>query len=231
MGRAATWWSCAPWLTRHGRVLGYDARAHGRNPHRGPQRTEDFVADLVGVLEGLGEPAVLVGHSMGALHSLVAAARRPDLVRAVVTEDVGVDLRGRTADSWRALFARWPVPFPSLSHVRDFFGPAGDYFAECVEERDGGYRLIADLEDLFATAEEWGTRDFWSDVEAVRCPLLVLEAEHSVMPPGQQAEVARRCAGEATHLVVPGSGHLIHDSAPDTYRGAVEAFLSDVLAR
>jgi pimeloyl-ACP methyl ester carboxylesterase len=50
------------------------------------------------------------------------------------------------------------------------------------------------------------------------------------MPPGQQALAATRVPG-AKHLVVPGSAHLPHDEAPETYRGAVEAFLSEVLNR
>ena len=31
MGRATTWWPIARELTRHGRVLGLDARGHGRS--------------------------------------------------------------------------------------------------------------------------------------------------------------------------------------------------------
>ncbi|WP_156755090.1 alpha/beta fold hydrolase [Actinokineospora pegani] len=228
MGRASTWWPCADWLARHGRVLGYDARAHGRHPLRGPGSTADFVDDLASVLRRTG-PAVLIGHSMGALHALVAASVHPHLVRAVVAEDVGVDLRGRTSDDWRALFAQWPTPFPSMAHVREFFGPAADYFAECVEERADGYHLIADLESLFAIAEEWGRRDYWDHVERVRCPVLVIEAEHTVMPAGQQAQIPRRAPGGGHHLVVEGAGHLVHAAAPEVYRGAVEAFLSEVL--
>jgi pimeloyl-ACP methyl ester carboxylesterase len=62
-------------------------------------------------------------------------------------------------------------------------------------------------------------------VAAVRCPLLAIEAEHTAMPPGQMAEMARRVPG-ARYLRVPGAGHIVHDDQPDIYRGAVEAFLS-----
>ena len=233
MGRASTWWPVAQWLTAYGRVAGLDARGHGRSPHRGGRwRTEDFVADAAEVVEQLGlAPAIVIGHSMGGLHAWALAGTRPELVRAVVVEDMAPDQRGRTADGWRAYFDTWPVPFASLAHVRQFFGPLGNFFTECVEERDDGYHLIADLDDLFPIAAEWGEREYWSLVEKVRCPLLALEAEHSSMPAGQQAELAARTAGPAQHLVVPGSGHVIHESAADAYRGAVEAFLSDLLDR
>ncbi len=119
----------------------------------------------------------------------------------------------------------------SLAQVREFFGAAGDYFVECVEERDDGYHLIADLDELYEIAEEWGQRDYWELVEAVRAPMLVIEAGASPMPAGQQAEMATRTAGDAWHVRFEHAGHIVHDDAPEEYRGAVEAFLSRVLER
>ncbi|WP_233160987.1 alpha/beta fold hydrolase [Actinophytocola xanthii] len=232
MGRARTWWPVSRWLTSYGRVVGLDARGHGRSPHRGGGwRTEDFVADAAAELERLGGPAIVVGHSMGGLHAWCLAASRPDLVRAIVVEDIAPDQRGKTVDPWRAYFESWPVPFASLAHVNEFFGSLGDYFVECVEERSDGYHLIADLEDLYGIAAEWGERDYWPFVERVRCPVLAIEAEHSAMPPGQMAQLPVRAPGGGHHLVVRGAGHVVHHDAPLTYRGAVEAFLSEVLNR
>lgn len=233
MGRARTWWSVSRWLAAYGRVVGLDARGHGRSPHRvGPWRTEDFVADAASVIRALDlAPAIVIGHSMGGLHAWALAATHPDLVRAVVVEDMAPDQRGKTVEPWREYFDSWPLPFVSLAHVREFFGTQGDYFVECFEERDDGYHLIASLDELYRIAAEWGERDYWALVERVSCPLLALEAERSAMPPGQMAELAARTAGPAQHLIIPGSGHVVHDDCPDTYRGAVEAFLAAVLAR
>ncbi|PXY18014.1 alpha/beta fold hydrolase [Prauserella flavalba] len=232
MGRATTWWGVARWLTAYGHVVGLDARGHGRARRTGEWRTEEFVADVAELVTELGEgPAIVIGHSMGGLHAWVLAATRPELVRAVVVEDMAPDQRGRTVDAWRGHFESWPVPFRSLAHVREFFGSTGDYFAECVEERADGYHLMANLEDLYEIAAEWGRRDYWSFVDKVECPLLVIEAGDTAMPPGQQAELAARAPGGGRHVVVPGAGHVVHDDAPEHYRGAVEAFLSEVLDR
>jgi pimeloyl-ACP methyl ester carboxylesterase len=231
MGRATTWWSTARWLTRYGRVVGLDARGHGRSPYRGGGwRTEDFVDDAARAAAELG-PSVVIGHSMGGLHAWCLAATHPDLVQAVVVEDIAPDQRGKTVDPWRPHFESWPVPFRSLAHVRAFFGPLGDYFTECVVERDDGYHLISDLDDLYEIANEWGRRDYWPFVERVRCPMLAIEAEHSAMPPGQMAELPRRAGGPVRHLVVQGAGHVVHHDRPAVYRGAVEAFLSEVRGR
>lgn len=232
MGRARTWWTVAQWLTRYGHVVGLDARAHGRSPHRGAATTEEFADDVAALITEIDEePAVLIGHSMGGLHALAAAARHPRLVRAIVVEDMAVDQRGGTVEAWRGYFDSWPVPFSSLAHVRQFFAPYGDYFAECMEERADGYHLISDLEALYVIAQEWGDRDYWSFVDEVKCPLLVIEAGTSPLPPGQQAGMAARAPGGGAHLRIERAGHVVHDDAPEEYRGAVEAFLSRVLGR
>ena len=225
MGRARTWWSVAQWLKRHGHVVGLDARGHGHAPRAGPWSTEQFVEDVAALLRRFDEPAVVIGHSMGGLHAWATAATYPELVRAVVVEDMAPDQRGRTVETWRGYFESWPVPFESLAHVREFFGSTGNYFAECMVERADGFHLMADLDDLYEIAAEWGRRDYWSFVEGVKCPMLVIEAGDTAMPAGQQAELAARVPG-GRHVVVPGAGHVVHDDAPAEYRAAVEPFLT-----
>jgi pimeloyl-ACP methyl ester carboxylesterase len=232
MGRATTWWRTAQWLRDYGRVVGLDARVHGRNPHRHRCDTEQFAQDVADRIDELDlGPAVVIGHSMGGLHAVALAARHPSLVRGLVVEDWAPDNKGRTADVWRPYFDSWPAAFQSLAHVREFFGAAGDYFVECVEERADGYHLIADLDELYEIAEEWGRRDYWDLVAAVSAPMLVIEAGIGPMPPGQQAEMATRTAGTAWHVRFEHAGHIVHDDAPADYRAAVEKFLSRILDR
>ncbi|MFC0116189.1 alpha/beta fold hydrolase [Kibdelosporangium aridum] len=226
MGRATIWWPVAQWLTRYGRVVGIDARAHGRNPVL-TGRTEDFVADAAEVVRDLG-PSVVIGHSMGGLHAWALAATHPELVRGIVVEDMAPDQRGKTVDKWKAYFDSWPTPFQSLAHVKEFFGQYGDHFIECFEERDDGYHLIADLERLYPIANEWGERDYWDLIEKIQCPMLAIEAANSAMPPGQMAQMPVRSPGGGTHIVVEGAGHVVHRDQPEIYRGAVEAFLSSL---
>ncbi|HWC82028.1 MAG TPA: alpha/beta hydrolase [Pseudonocardiaceae bacterium] len=231
MGRARTWWRVARWLTAYGRVIGWDARAHGRNPDREAAATEDFVADAARVIKEFDlAPAAVIGHSMGGLHAFALAATHPELVRAVVVEDMAADQRGRTSAAWRSQFESWPVPFVSAGAVREFFGGQGDYFGECFSEFSDGYRLTANLPALYDIAGEWGQREYWSFAENVRCPALVIEAEHTLMPVGAQEELARRMP-HGQHVLAPGAGHVVHDDAPEFYRGAVEAFLSAVAGR
>ncbi len=223
MGRATTWWPVARELVRHGRVLGPDARGHGRSgrPTGGAWSPERMTADVVELLERIG-PAALVGHSMGGLSALLAAARRPDLVTAVVVEDMAVDLTvlpSNAADAYTGV----EQPYPSLAAVREAFDGVGDYMTECVEERADGYHLLVDLADATAIATHWTHTAHWDALDAVRAPTLLIEAEDSIVPPGQAEEMARRITG-AEHVRIPGTGHLLHDDP--RYPGLVHPLLT-----
>jgi pimeloyl-ACP methyl ester carboxylesterase len=235
MGRASTWWGHARWLADHGRVVALDARGHGGTVATtpGPWPTERFVEDVITVLEALElAPAVLIGHSMGGLHAWQTAATRPDLVEAIVVEDMAPDHRGRTAAPWEAWFAAMPETFDSIAAVRAAFAwprpSVGDYIMECVREDPDGYRLITGPGLAASIASEWGERDFWAGVRAVCCPALLLQAEETPIASVQMARMARLMLN-ARHVLVPGTGHLLHDDAPDRFRELVTEFLSQTV--
>jgi len=50
-------------------------------------RLEDFTEDTVEFVRQLNAPAVLVGHSIGGVIALMAAARCPEKVKALIIED------------------------------------------------------------------------------------------------------------------------------------------------
>src|SRR5689334_17571717 len=70
-------------------VVMVDACGHGRSAERtAPYGPLEQAADLAGVINGLGlgHPMIL-GHSMGALTTLVLAGTYPELPRAILLED------------------------------------------------------------------------------------------------------------------------------------------------
>ncbi|NKZ11665.1 alpha/beta hydrolase [Mycolicibacterium septicum DSM 44393] len=228
MGRGSTWSRQLPWLAGLGEVYTYDAPWHrGRDvvdPY--PISTERFVADLGDAVAGLGRPAMLVGHSMGALHSWCLAAARPELARAVVVEDMAPDFRGRTTGPWEPWVHALPVEFGSAQEVYDEFGPvAGQYFLEAFDRTPTGWRLHGYPQWWLDIAAQWGTRDYWQQWRDVRVPTLLMEAGNSVAPPGQMRRMAE-IGKDTRYLHVPGAGHLIHDDAPEVYREAVTEFLT-----
>lgn len=230
MGRGSTWSRQLPWLTKLGEVFTYDAPWHrGQGVADAfPISTERFVADLGEAVARLARPAIMVGHSMGALHSWCLAAERPEMVAAVVVEDMAPDFRGRTTGPWEPWLHALPMEFATAQQVYDEFGPvAGRYFLEAFDRTATGWRLHGDPRRWIEIAAEWGTRGYWSQWYSVSVPALLLEAGNSVTPPGQMATMAAT-GFRTTYVRIPGAGHLIHDDAPSRYREAVEAFVATV---
>ncbi|KAA0085773.1 alpha/beta hydrolase [Mycolicibacterium sp. P9-64] len=228
MGRGSTWSRQIPWLIRFGEVYTYDAPWHrGREvADSAPISTERFVSDLADAVAGLGGPATLIGHSMGGLHAWCLAATRPELVAALVVEDMAPDFRGRTTGPWEPWVHALPVEFGSAKAVFDEFGDvAGQYFLDAFDRTETGWRLHGKPERWIEIAAEWGTRDYWQQWRSVSAPTLLVEAGNSVTPPGQMCEM-NETGHRTTYLHVPGAGHLVHDDAPREYRSAVEAFLA-----
>ncbi len=227
MGRGSTWSRQIPWLQRYGAVYTYDAPWHrGRDvSDPAPISTERFVADLGSALGSLAGPAVLIGHSMGGLHAWCLAAGRPELVSAVVVEDMAPDFRGRTTGPWEPWVHALPDEFPTEQSVLDEFGPiAGRYFLEAFDRTPTGWRLHGRPEQWVQIAAEWGTRDYWSQWRGVRVPALLIEAGNSVTPPGQMVRM-HEIGYRTTYVSAPTAGHLVHDDAPTIYRQAIESFL------
>lgn len=85
-GSAFTFDLIAPQLAKYGRVYAIDLIGHGRTPVLGRAATvgaqrrvlDHFLAHVV------GEPAILLGNSMGGLLSALQGARRPESVAGVV---------------------------------------------------------------------------------------------------------------------------------------------------
>jgi len=233
MGRGNTWRRQLPWLTEHGRVYTYDAPWHrGRDvadPY--PISTERFVSDLGDAVASLAEPAVVIGHSMGGLHGWCLAAERPELVAALVVENMATDFRGRTTGPWEPWLHALPAEFATAQEVFDEFGHvAGQYFLDAFDRTPTGWRLHGHVEKWIAIAAEWGTRDYWASWRAVRVPTLLIEAGNSVTPPGQMLTM-HETRSHTTYLRVPEAGHLVHDDAAEVYRAAVTAFLATLAQR
>ena len=236
MGRGSTWSRQLPWLTRHGSVYTYDAPWHrgwdvddegagDQGDARAPIRTERFVEQLGDAVASLGRPAVLIGHSMGGLHSWCLAAARPELVRALVVEDMAPDFVGGTTGAWEPWLHALPHEFDTEAEVFAEFGEvAGQYFLEAFDRTATGWRLHGKASAWIDIAAEWGLRDYWGQWRAVRAPVLLIEAGDTVTPPGQMRQMADVAGGR--YVRIQGAGHLVHDDAPEAYREAVEEFLA-----
>jgi pimeloyl-ACP methyl ester carboxylesterase len=72
-------------LERDHRVVTYHLRGTGESTREGPYDLDTDAGDLAAVIEAAGPPAVVVAFADGCNRAVRVAARRPELVTAVVT--------------------------------------------------------------------------------------------------------------------------------------------------
>jgi pimeloyl-ACP methyl ester carboxylesterase len=101
-GQGKNWTTIAKALAERHRVTLLDLPNHGHSPWTDRVDYLDMAGLVAAELEGLGEPATVVGHSMGGKVAMQLALRRPELLRALVVVDVAPvaypETGGRTDD-------------------------------------------------------------------------------------------------------------------------------------
>lgn len=105
-GSHANWYDLAPLLARTHRVHALDLAGFGRTPRAGRSSSVRANRELLDrfLAEVVGEPAVLVGNSMGASIALLEAAAAPERVAGLVL--IGPALPRMRADRPDAALAR-----------------------------------------------------------------------------------------------------------------------------
>ncbi len=223
------WALSARSLAHRGRsVLAVDLPGHGRS--EGPALTSipAMGAWLIRLLDAarLNE-AALVGHSMGSLIALEAAAAAPARVRRVALLGVAARmpvhpdlLKAATEDQPLAadLIASW-------GH-----GPAGHFGgnqAPGLWQMGGAQRLLNRAQEgvLASDLAACDVYDATATAARVRCPcLLLLGALDRMTPPGK-AKALAAAMPDARTVVIPGAGHMMMSEAPDAVIDALLAFV------
>jgi len=206
-------------------VLRYDRRGYGRSVEVGPPWTVDAnIDDLEALLcSDRFESAVLFGHSFGGVVALGLAARRPELVRAVVVYE--------TPLSW---LDWWPGNSAGAAAMAmDDPGDAAEAFmrrlvgdamwerlpaSKRAQRRAEGAAMVAELADLRRTAP-------W-DAARISAPVLALHGEHAGAHHRRATTELRDMIAGCRSLMVPGAGH----AGPHTHADDVAAAMSSFLA-
>jgi pimeloyl-ACP methyl ester carboxylesterase len=91
----------APILARQAHLYLLDMRGHGRSGRAESYTVADYGRDVVAFLQDVvGEPAVLLGHSLGGIVATWVAANQPDLVGGLILAEPGFYIMQHLASSW-----------------------------------------------------------------------------------------------------------------------------------
>jgi pimeloyl-ACP methyl ester carboxylesterase len=222
------------------RVIAVDRPGYGYSERpRGRAWTAKRQADLVaGALRQLGEAgAVVLGHSWGCSVAVQLALRHPDLVSGLVLEGgyfyplPRIDVIGMSAPAIPVLgdVMRHTLS-PPLSRllwprfVRKIFGPAPvpskwEGFPREMALRPSQLRAAAE-ESALMIPGAWAAQGRYGEI---RVPVAILAGagDRMVTPDAQSARL-HRAIPQSTYREVPGTGHMVHQTATDEVVAAVE---------
>lgn len=231
-GRGAVFASVADRLHGAARVVAVDQRGHGLADHGGPFTRAEFVADAAAVIRRLGsDPVVVLGHSLGGITAYQLAAQHPELVRALIIEDVGAVMRRPEVSHPVLDVGGWPRSAPTrealAEAIRTRGVPGVGYFLHSAVVDEQGWRLLFDYDEMMAV-QHHGLGDWWSDWLGSTCPALLLHGRHSTLLPTEMAREMVRHRPHTQLVEFLHAGHWIHDDDPDGCAATIRDFLTPV---
>ena len=251
LDHSGSWAAVAERLADKHRVVAVDARGHGDSEWIGAGGAyyfSDYILDLRGLLEQLGDPEViLVGHSMGSGVVGYYAGAYPDKMRGVaLVEGLGPPqtnpkhiarwMRDFVSSTRKRYARREPIPVPTVEEAAARMRAADPFLADelsltlaraATRPVRGG--VVWKFDPLHRARIgspfnlEWA-KALWAEITS---PVLVVTSETS---PFKQADHAERMSvfQNAREVVIPGVGHNLHAHDPGALAAALQAFSAEL---
>lgn len=230
-GSARNWGVIARRLADTRDVHAVDMRNHGHSAWSDRHSYQDLAADLAEVIEHIGAPCDLLGHSMGGKASMQLALTQGALVRRLVVADIApvayAHDQTRHITSMRALDLtelatrgeadrRLALSVPEDS-LRAFFLQSLD-----LKSTPPKWRLNLDaLERQMPEIVGWpGTTGVFE-----RPTLFLTGAESNYVRP-EYRDTIRTLFPAARFARIPGAGHWLHAEKPREFEETIRVFLN-----
>jgi pimeloyl-ACP methyl ester carboxylesterase len=226
----SVWAMQSRYLAHHGfAVLALDLPGHGRSAGPVLHDVESMAAWLLRALAAArARHAVIVGHSMGSLIALEAAAEAPAVVRGVALVGAAVPMKvsdvllTAARDDEPAAFDminRWS--HARLTHRPGTPGPGFSVHVQNLRlmQRQAPGVLLNDFAACHAYARGMDR------AKALTCPALVMHGSRDAMTPPRAARDLIRTLEAVTVIEIPGAGHNLMAEAPDEVRDALHGWL------
>jgi len=231
----------APHYAANYRVLAVDMRGHGESEwnSEGAYLVEDYVKDIEALIAGLRlRNIVLWGNSTGGRVVQMIAGLHPELVTAVIVEDVGPE-RPRTVSDRRA--GRMDVEANGWASIDELYAHAKTenprtpepilraFVQHGSKQRDDG-RIIWKRDP--AILNGFVPTELWAKVRQIRAPIIYILGGASTIVPAETQRELKQALPQAQIVTMPGLGHYPSDEKPAEFLSIVDRFLADnALAR
>jgi pimeloyl-ACP methyl ester carboxylesterase len=222
------------YLAHHGwNVLALDLPGHCRSGGEPPTSVEEAADFVLALMDAAGlTQATLIGHSLGSLIALEAAARAPERISQLVLVGIAFPMRVSPA----LLEASVSAPMKALAMVNVFsratlapppsaLGPGTWVYGASMAL---GRRVLASnkIVNVFYTGFK-ACDSYANGLQAmaqVTCPVLFVLGKTDQMTPPKAAQQLVQIAKEAKAVYLPGGHHQMHET-PEEMLAALSGFL------
>lgn len=206
------------------RVIALDQRGHGYTDHATSYTRKDYLDDISAFFKHLNisKPVVLMGNSLGGVNAYQFAAKNPELIRAMIVEDIGADLSIDLSFS-----LAWKGTFKTKEELLQSIGTRfSSHLQDSVYKTEEGWKLMFDPEEM-VMSNSFLNGDHWNDWLKTNCPCLLIKGKDSVVLTQEHVEqMANRRPN--TNLQVLDGGHAIHRDNPIGFSQALKDFLQTI---
>jgi len=224
------WGLQARYVAHHGHnVLAVDLPGHGRSEGAALGSIAALADWIVGLLDAVGvKRATLVGHSMGALACLEAAARAPARVTKLVLCGAApkmpvhpdlIQAAEKDPGLARDLIVDWAFGGRGRIGGNPAVGLWLSTTAQRLIDRAGAGVLASDLKacDAYANGE--------AAAKALACPVLLILGSADRMTPAKAGRAFAAMMKQASVVELANCGHMMMVEQPDATLDALKSFL------
>lgn len=215
-------------LPQHFRIIRFDNRGHGLSDViPGPYDMTALVADAAELLDRLGvRDAIFVGLSIGGMIGQGLAAKRPDLVRALVLSNSAA--RMGTAEMWQeriAAISAGGIGAMSEAILERWFTQAFRAAPDFAVWRN--MLLATPRKGYLGCCHALAGADLTDETARLRLPTLAIGGDQDgASPPALVEATARLIEGAAFH-VISEAGHLPCVEQPRAFARLLNGFLKE----
>lgn len=222
------WDKVVPLLPKKLRLIRFDKRGHGLSScPDAPYAMDDLVADTEALLDQIGvRDCIFVGLSIGGMIGQALAARRPDLVRALVLSNTAAKMGD--AAMWQSRVSA--IRADGIESVADaildrWFGPDFRNTDEATLWRTLLTRTP--VEGYVGCCQAIAGTDLRPTTAKLQLPTLgIAGSADGASPPDLVQDTTGLIPG-ARFRVISGAGHLPCVEKPDEYAGLLAKFLKE----
>jgi esterase len=215
-------------------VIAMDLRGHGDSDWDPQARylVEDHVSDLEQLVRTLGLRRItLWGNSTGGRVVQVFAGLHPDLVAAVIAEDVGPERPRSIADAYARRVKQEEPGWASTEELLARMRAAAQPLPEAVLEPYVRYATKRRADGRFVWKRDpnlvkgFVETELWRYVREIKAPILYVLGGRSTIVPAATQEELKKVLPQVRIVTMPGLGHYPSDEQPDEFVRIVNDFL------